>query len=133
MKKAAWFDIACNDPDNGVFAGIANMIQYRCGDEYIELESRNWEGFTFSRGDGWIRIHRRRFAVIQSKGWVGNWCWDGFQMRRTEAKRFLSTLKSSGDWHCVQGPSRWFEWFNGPQPEHHDAQIPNDTPGTNYA
>lgn len=132
MKKSAWFDIACNDPDNGLFAGRTNMIQYRWGNEYIELESRNWEGFTFSEGDGWIRLHRRKFAVVETKGWVGNWCWDAYRMRRGEAKRFLGMLKSSGNWSCTQGPSRWFDWFNGPELIHHDAQIMNDLPGKKY-
>jgi len=128
MKRSAWIDIACNDPDNGLFAGRANMIHYRCGDEYIELEARCWEGFAFTEGETWFRIHRRKFNFVGVKGWVGNWCWNGYRLRRSEAKRFLGVLRSSGEWHCVQGPSRWFEWFNGPEPAHHDAQIMNDTP-----
>lgn len=128
MKKTAWFDVACNDPDNGLFAGRATMIQYVWGDEYIELEANSWEGFAFRKYGNAFRIHRRRFEFIDTKGWVGNWCWDGFRLRRPEAKRFLITLKSSGRWSCTQGPTRWFNWFNGQEPAHHDAHIMNDLP-----
>lgn len=128
MKSTAWFDIACNDPDNGSFAGKTNAIQYRVGNDLIELEADTWDGYKFTDASGWIRIHRRKFEIIGGKDWVGNWCWNGFKMERSEAKRFLGALKTSGCWRCTHGPSRWFDWFNGPEPAHHDAQVVSALP-----
>ena len=110
------------------------MIHYRWGNEYIELEADTWDGFAFADGGDWLRLHRRKFNVIGGKYGVGNWCWNGFKMERAEAKRFLGMLRASGRWSCVQGPSRWYLWFNGPdEPPHHDGQIMNDLPGDKYA
>lgn len=113
MKTAAWIDIACNDPDNGSFAGRAHMVTYRLWDgSYCELEADNWKGYAFTELAGGIRIHRRVFGIDGSKDWVGNWCWNGYKLKRKEAKRFLSTLRESGRWKCTHGPCRWYDWFN---------------------
>ena len=108
MKKSALFHFACNDPDNGVFDGRVALAQY--GD--IELEAPNWEGFAFTVGDDWIRIHRRKFRFIASKDWYGNWCWNVYRLPRPEAKRLIATLRENG-WRCTQGPCRLYDWWNG--------------------
>lgn len=110
MKARVAIDIACNDPDNGLFDYRAGMITL--GDD-IELESDNWiDGYRFvDLGDA-IRLHRRKFKIVASKGWIGNWCWNRYWMERAEAKRFVLMLRTSGRWRCTSGPSRWYEWFN---------------------
>ena len=114
MKRLVRIDFACNDPDNGLFAGKVMQINYALSPgEYVEIEADNWEGYAFGQGDDWIRLHRRKFKVTGGKDWVGNWCWNAYFMKRPEAKRFLLMLKSSGRWRCTQGQTRWFDWFNG--------------------
>lgn len=109
MKSRVAIDVACNDPDNGLFADRAGMITI----DDIELESDNWlDGYRFTEIDGAIRLHRRVFKIVASKDWIGNWCWNRYWMERAEAKRFLHMLRDSGHWRCTTGPSRWYEWFN---------------------
>lgn len=113
MKASAWVDVACNDPDNGSFAGRANMITYRLWDNsYCELEADNWDGYAFKELAGGIRIHRRVFGIAGAKDWVGNWCWNGYKLSREQAKRLIGTLRDSGRWRCTHGPCAWFDWFN---------------------
>ncbi len=109
MKSRVAIDIACNDPDNGLFADRAGMIQI----DDIELKSDNWvDGYRFTEFDDAIRLHRRKFKIVGSKDWVGNWCWNRYWMERIEAKRFIAMLRDSGRWRCTQGPCRWYDWFN---------------------
>lgn len=124
MKQTATFDIACNNPDNGIFAGKAHMITYRLWDGgYCELECDSWlDGYAFTETDDGIRLHRRKFKIVGSKEWVGNWCWNSYRMERNEAKRFLGMLRSSGRWHCTHGPCAWYDWFNKTE-EEEDAQA----------
>lgn len=117
MKSRLAIDIACNDPDNGLFAGRAGIIMI--GDDYIELESDNCHERSYNGGyrftelpDGSIRLHRRRFEVVSSKELFGNWCWNRYWLDRTEAKRFILTLRESGRWRCTCGPMPWYAWFN---------------------
>lgn len=110
MREVAHIDFACNDPDNGLFAGKAMMATY--GD--IELEAPRWHGYAFTAGEGFIRIHRRNFKVVGAKDWFGNWCWNRYAMPRAEAKRLLATLRKNG-WRCTCGPSRFYDWFNREQ------------------
>ncbi|WEK00599.1 MAG: hypothetical protein P0Y59_02590 [Candidatus Sphingomonas phytovorans] len=111
-------DFACNDPDNGDFAGRTAMVSaVWLGD--AELEAPSFEGFTFSELGATdrvqfpvkVRIHRKEFAVVQSRSWVGNWCWNRYFFRRAEAKRLILTLRANG-WRCTCGPSRFFDWMN---------------------
>ena len=101
------FDFACNDPDNGLFAGKVASAQW----DDCEIEAPNWEGYTFAETPNGIRIHRRTFIVQRSKEWIGNWCWNGYWMERAEWKRLLLTLRENG-WRCTCGPCRFYDWFN---------------------
>jgi hypothetical protein len=103
---------ACNDPDNGNFAGRAAMASY--GD--VELEAPNWHGFRFTELTGAIRIHRRVFGIEGSKDWVGNWCWNAYRLNRVQMKRLLLTLRAAG-WRCTCGPSLFFDWWNSGNPD----------------
>jgi hypothetical protein len=107
MRQAASIHFACNDPDNGLFAGKVAMATY----DDMELESPGFGDFAFTEGSGFIRIHRRKFEILASKDWVGNWCWNAYRLRRPEAKRLLLTLRDNG-WRCTCGPCRWYDWFN---------------------
>lgn len=99
-------DFACNDPDNGLFAG--HVLEAQLGE--AELEAPTLNGFRFTVGDGWIRIHRRQFEIVGSHDWVGNWCWNRYWFKPTEAHRLFSTMRSNG-WRCTTGPCQVCEWF----------------------
>jgi hypothetical protein len=103
-------DVACNDPDNGNFAGRAVRIDYRGN----ELEPDDWfkgYAFTVDVTRSRFRIHRRWYAFERSKPWYGNWCWDAFWMHPREAKRLLRDLRTSGRWDCTSGLVRFGNWF----------------------
>lgn len=109
MKNLVAIDVACNDPDNGMFAGRTMMIQI--GE--MEIEADDWNGYAFTvLEDGRFRLHRRLFPYVDRKFWLGNWCWDRFWMRRAVAKQFLGMVRGSGHWRCTQAPCRLYDWFN---------------------
>jgi hypothetical protein len=60
----------------------------------------------------WPSRPLRRFPFLQSKDWIGNWCWNGYALPRDEAKKLLRHLRESGRWRCTHGPTRWYDWFN---------------------
>jgi len=109
MIDTVMFCVACNNPDNGEFDGRASAIVYN-GEAEIEADSL--EGYAFAEVKGGIRLHRKIFRTVGFKIWSGNWCWNSYLMERAEAKRFITTLRSSPRWRCTSGPSRWYEWFN---------------------
>lgn len=107
MKARVRIDFACNDPDNGQFDGKALMASY--GD--VEIEGPGWQPFAFTDLGGAIRIHRKRFPYVDSKDWIGNWCWNGYWFERSVAKRLLVTLRDNG-WRATCAPVRFYDWFN---------------------
>lgn len=107
MKKHVWIHFACNDGDDGSFAGKVMMASY--GES--ELEYPFSSEATFTAGDNFIRLHRRTFKTIGRSYWVGNWCWDAFKLPRSEAKRLIATMRQHG-WRCTHGRTHIFEWWN---------------------
>lgn len=102
-------DIACNDPDNGLFAGRAVMAQWRD----MEFECDNWlRGYTFTETSKGFRLHRQEFHVVKSQECVGNWCWNRYWLHPLETKRFIRMLKASGRWSCTSGWTYFCAWFD---------------------
>src|SRR5690348_12236704 len=82
--------IACNNPDTGHFTGRFSALHYG-DDQDMELQHMDWYGgvrITYL-DDGKVRISRRIFEYEREKEWYGNWCWNAFWMRRSEARRLL--------------------------------------------
>lgn len=116
MLDKVRIDFACNDPDNGNFAGkvwqaAISVPSKRGPSDQIELETQFVEGQSFTIVEGQIRMHRIRVPFESRVYWLGNWCWDGFWLERAEAKRLLFRMRSNG-WRCTCGPARFFDWFN---------------------
>ena len=105
-------DFACNDPDNGDWAGRVHAIDYGGN---LSLEERGMgvfgRGLKLTVEQGRLRIHRRWFVFQKSKSWYGNWCWDAFWFHPREAKRLLRHLKASGHWHVDGGLVKLGDWF----------------------
>jgi hypothetical protein len=100
-------DFACNDPDNGSFAGKAGVASVFGND----LELDPFGGVAFTEGTGWIRIHRRKFRCRGSRHWVGNWCWNRYFFARSEYRRLIRTLAEHG-WRCTGGLARWSDAYD---------------------
>jgi hypothetical protein len=105
--------IACNHPDNGHFMGHFDAVHYG-DDQDMELQQTMGSRPFAIRflDDSRVRIRHRIFKYTWDKEWFGNWCWHGFRMERSEARRLLRYLRESGLWHCEGGPTRLYYWFN---------------------
>lgn len=104
--------VCCNDGRNGLFEGRVTAIEL--SDMTLEHCSEHGCKFTVL-GDGLFRLSRRVFKFNAWREWVGNWCWNAYQLDKDEARRLLQYLKKSGRWTCTDGPEELFEWFNKPR------------------
>jgi len=79
-------DVACNDPDNGDFAGRAAAIQFA---DALELTAHDMNGPRFRQVGDFITLSRRRFRYDSAKDWYGNWVWNAYWLPIAEAARLL--------------------------------------------
>lgn len=109
-------DVACNDPDNGNFIGKFHMLQVTAGDDDMEFEGPLYQsdGITFSVKDGRARFGRIRVPILQSKDWVGNWCWNSVWVRWPDALKVINYLgkQTVQGWHMSCGPELLYDAFN---------------------
>lgn len=116
-----YLDVACNDPDNGLFAGRALMLQIGCA----EFQSHDWvRGSAFAELDGAIRLAGKRWQVESSKEWFGNWCWNRYQLGVKGLTvcwyltDFVTWLRGRKLFGIDTAPSDFFDWWNS------DATLP---------
>lgn len=102
-------DFACNDPASGIFEGKAWMGSIDGND--IERSSGEVRFHETATG---FTIHRKKFAVHDSKEWVGNWCWNRYWLTVKEARKLVEHLRKNG-WECTCGDERFYDAFNRPQ------------------
>ena len=111
-----YLDVACKDPDNGLFAHRAEMLQI--GDAEFELK-HSGPAPRFVETDSGIRLSGKNWRVMGSREWVGNWCWNRYQLGIIEKTTrwymvdFLTWLRDRRLFGCTTGPSDFYEWFNG--------------------
>lgn len=92
-----YLDVACNNPDNGLFTGRATMLQIGCA----EFQANDWErGVSFAEIEGGIRLAGKRWRVENSKDWVGNWCWNRY---------LIGTKEKTVRWYLVD----FVTWLRG--------------------
>lgn len=106
-------DLACNDYRNGVFQGWFESAYVHRGASYeegLELEGPRTKVKVAELG-GTVRIGRVTVPYKSSQSWVGNWCWDSYQIDPRDMLRVLNYLIRRG-WHCTCGPTELFERFN---------------------
>jgi hypothetical protein len=112
-------DLACNDPDNGIFAG--RLCQVNVG-RLLDLTARNWSITSFRgcpslrEGRDVIAVSGKRWPIVRSEEWVGNWCWNGYWMREQVARQFLVWLHGTGRFQCEGGDSDWASAWDEPSP-----------------
>jgi hypothetical protein len=104
-------DIACNDPDNGIFAHRAHMIHLPDG--LMELEARNYDRPPrFTLTDKGFRLAGKRWPVARSKDWYGNWCWNAYLLEEPVARAFLVWLHGRKLFDCTCGETRLYNAWN---------------------
>lgn len=111
---AVMIDMACNDPDNGLFDH--SCCQISLGFDFLELECQGWKPPRFAELDGAIRLSGKKWPIIGSKYGVGNWCWNGYWMKIPVAVDFLTWLHGKETFHCTSGEERLFNIWNSSRP-----------------
>lgn len=105
-RNAVMIDVACNDPDNGLFAHRCEAIQI--GTDFIELEARRRAPKFEDQGGENIWIAGKRWPVIGMKYGVGNWCWNGYWFEIPVAVTFLIWLHGRKLFDLTCGEERIF-------------------------
>ena len=105
-------DVACNDPDNGLFAGRAEQINAVTWDgELIEFEA-NGRAPVFYERPGALRICRRNWPILASQDWYGNWCWNAYWLTPSVMAQCLATIHKARHFRCSCGPSVLYDNWN---------------------
>ncbi len=97
-------DFACND-ERGLFTGYAEAIQI--GD----LSLRGGSITLKQVGPRHVRLGRLKLLFGHYKYGVGNWCWDGYWVRKEGALRLINYLMRQKYWHCEEAPEKLFDKF----------------------
>lgn len=92
-------DICCNNPDNGLFDGKATAI--KMGAYHFEAKNMNGHKLT-DMGDS-LRIHGKRYPYKDYREWVGNWCWNSYNIPRADALKLWDVLMNNGFWEVERG------------------------------
>lgn len=101
-------DVACNDPDNGIFCHRAHQIQV--GYQFAELEAKRDPAPRFTEeDDDRITMSGKSWPTHGSKEWVGNWCWNGYWMDIPTAVDFLVWLHRRNLFALTCGDDRLFQ------------------------
>jgi hypothetical protein len=85
---------ACNDGDNGIFAGRVDAISIRRNGDGLDMDGGISPRLTI--GDGWLRIFRLKLRVHGYKDWVGNWCWNEYVLEQPDVAWLLVTAIRTG-------------------------------------
>lgn len=113
MTKYVQVCFACNDGDNGDFAGKVESISIDVGRVWsADIERTHIGTVKFTEGDDHtIRIHRQTFKYRSMAYWVGNWCWNAYALPYREYRRLIRLLKANG-WQCTGGPTIWSDAYD---------------------
>lgn len=111
-----YLEVACNDPDNGLFAGHASMLEIGAA----EFEASNRAGgYAFAELPGAVRLAGKTWRTAGSKEWFGNWCWNRYDLYHPEKTTrwyfvdFIIWLRARKLFSCIAAPCEFFDWFNG--------------------
>lgn len=123
--------VACNNPDNGLFAHRAPALKVFDA----EFDSRSISGPRFI--ESWhqspdrsrleVRLAGKTWPTTGCTEWIGNWCWNEYQLgdgSRTAGwwmVDFLTWLRSRRLYTCTHGTQTFHAWFNG-----HGHASPSD-------
>jgi hypothetical protein len=102
-------DIACNDPDNGLFAHRAEQIHV--GDNLMEFEARREPAPRFIETPTGFRMAGKNWPTQGCKAWVGNWCWNGYWLDIPVAVDFFVWLQGRKLFDLSCGETRLFNMW----------------------
>lgn len=104
MRKHYRVHVACNDPDNGYFAGKAQALQLDFGSgDYLELGMCGAREPIFRVEASRFRLGRLWYPFQASSDWVGNWCWNAYDLDGLTAAKFVFDLMRDKRWACEGG------------------------------
>lgn len=106
-------DVACNDPDNGIFAGRAEHISL--GFDLLDLEAIRVPPKFTEIANG-FRLAGKQWHAPSAKHGVGNWCWNGYWMKTRHAAHFLSWLHGRKLFAVCSGEQRLFNMWQSDKP-----------------
>lgn len=99
--------LACNEPSNGTFAGRVWAAEFHCLDHSVSIAGgfEPDDGLSLVLRPGQLVIDGEIFAHHGHQQWIGNWCWDRFELSLQEARKLMRRLLLS----------RWAleEWDDG--------------------
>ena len=120
MKPVACrIDVACNDSENGNFDGRAAALQV--GD-ILELTSHDMKGPVFRVEADAIVLSGKRFPIIGSKDWFGNWVWNAYWLALPDAIALLTFVHRRGKFSVDMGVDPMFDLWKK-QGEWNDADL----------
>lgn len=105
-------DVACNDPDNGLFAHKA--VMFAIHEPVFSLSTRRGEALRFVEKSGHVRICRRDWPVRRSREWVGNWCWNSYWFPWSIGIGLLAAIHKTDKYGCDEAASSLYDlWEAG--------------------
>ena len=114
-------DMACNDPDHGLFAGRIEQISI--GSAFLELTIRRQPIRLVELPDGRLRIAGRVFPITCSAEWVGNWCWNRYWLDLEQAVKFVVWLHRRRFFDCDEGEERLFNLWRKAALDEADVRL----------
>lgn len=108
-------DIACNDPDNGLFDGrIAGIeLAHRC----LSLQPRVWKREPRMRvTDTHLVVSNKKFPIIDWQEWLGNWCWNRYWVTLDTAADFFTWLHAKNTFSVDMGDTELFHLWKADGP-----------------
>lgn len=85
-------DVACNDPDNGLFAFRASALTVG-GSDLLQLEAVRLPSPRFVEIDGGFRLAGKAWPIRYSRDWFGNWAWNRYWLEWGVAVSFVVWLR----------------------------------------
>ena len=109
-------DVLCNNPDNGLFAHRADGLQVTTWDgEGVEFFCQRVRAPRFVEINGGFQFMRRKWSILRSKEWYGNWCWNAYWLTVSDTIDLLARVHASGMFDCEHGPSPMFDNWRAPE------------------
>ena len=116
--------MACNNPDNGDFAG--RVAQISLDNECLQFTARAWTITSLrrcpklredtERGKRVFYFAGKPWQFERRNSWIGNWCWDGYAVTVPVAEAFLAWLRKRDLFQCEGGWCELTEAWDAPGP-----------------
>lgn len=116
-------DVCVNNPDNGIFTGRCVAVSYEAvrWPTSLELAHQSFRGcaIDFIEEDihAYVKLSRKRFEIIDTRDWFGNWCWMRIYLQTKEARRLIRYLRQMGCWSVDNAPHRLDRWWDNYTPK----------------